>query len=562
MSLVSFGSPAWRSLCGLVVIAACGVAVPLTAQSDAVETFGEVIDVRVINLEAVVTGKSKKRVPGLTVDDFKLLVDGQEVEIDFFTELKEGASARDDAGGSTPGSVHEDDAAPKDRIATNYLIFIDNLFTVGGQRDAVLRRLAEQMSSFEPQDRMAITAFDGRRLEMLASWSDSQEVARQALLGAQRRGAEGALREADRRNPIDPRDDAGRLEKQINDVLTAAKISLRVAGRPEGRKVMLLLAGGWPYEILPPGPISVAGTTPGRFPGSPVGEGGPPMDPEAAATFSRLDSLNDFLRYDRGAELYQPLSDVANLLGYTLYPVDVPGVSSQPFGADVTMERSGSTIAALSRESENESSLRLLANETGGRALINDLRFEALERVVEDTRSYYWLGFQVDRQADDQRHEVELLPRDRRLKVRTRQSFTDLSRQTEARMATEEALIVDDLREPALVITSGEIADLPGKLMRVDLQIEIPVDSITILPAEDGFDVDLELTLAALDNRAAFWDLPAMPLQQHLSTEPPAGVIFRHSFAVTLRQGAQDVAVTVQDLPSGQMVTGRLRVEP
>ena len=129
-------------------------------------------------------------------------------------------------------------------------------------------------------------------------------------------------------------------------------------------------------------------------------------------------------------------------------------------------------------------------------------------------------------------------------------------------MATEEALIVDDLREPALVITSGEIADLPEKLMRVDLQIEIPVDSITILPAEDGYYVNLELTLAALDNRAAFWDLPAMPLQQHLTTEPPAGVIFRHSFAVTLQQGAQDVAVTVQDLPSGQMVTGRLRVEP
>jgi VWFA-related protein len=535
--------------------------VPLAAQPSTVETFGEVIDVRVVNLEAVVTGRGGKRIPNLTIDDFQLFVDGQEVEIDFFSEIMEGRVVAEKSGPGASETSPQLEGSSLAAIPTNYLIFIDDLFSVRGRRDIVLEKIVKQMSQMEPSDKIAVTAFDGHKRVMLASWSDSREDVKQVLLDARHRSSEGPLRDLEERTATNPNDRAGRLQKQVNDVLTAAKISLRIAGRPEGRKVMMLLAGGWPYEILSPGSISVAGTTPDRFPGSKVGEGGPVLDPQVAATFDRLDSLNDFMRYSRGAELYQPLSDVANLLGYTLYPVDVPGVSSQPSAADVTMERRGS-VDGISRESGNESSLRLLANETGGRALINDLRLKALERVVEDTRSYYWLGFQVDRQADDQQHEIEIKPRNPRLKIRTRKSFTDLSRQTEARMATEEALIVDELREPALEIIGGEVADLPEKLMRVDLQIEIPADLITILPAEDGYDVNLELTLAALDNRAAFWDLPAMPLQRHLDTELPAGVIFRHKFAVTLQQGAQDVAVTVQDVPSGQMMTGRLRVEP
>lgn len=328
---------------------------------------------------------------------------------------------------------------------------------------------------------------------------------------------------------------------------------------------MLLLSGGWPYEILEPGPISTQGTGGGAdgFPQDSQGRGdsGPALDPLISATFDRLDSLNNFLDYKRGAELYQPLSDVANMLGYTLYPVDVPGVSSRPAGADVTVDRYGDTTT-FSTESANESSLRLLADETGGQALINDLRLQAVDRVSEDTSSYYWLGFQVDRRGDDQRHQIELTTRNPRLRVRTRQSFTDLSRRTESRMSAEEALIVDTLRGTELVIRAEGVEPQSDKLVRVGLQIEIPSDDITILPTDEGYDIDLELTLIAIDQRAAFWDLAAIPIQRHLPSQPPAGVIFRHRFAVTLPQGARNLAVALQDLPSGRVMAGRLPIEP
>jgi hypothetical protein len=68
----------------------------LAAQAPAVQgspervrAFEEAIDVRVVNLEAVVTDRRGERVSGLTVEDFKLLVDGVETPIAYFSEIAE-----------------------------------------------------------------------------------------------------------------------------------------------------------------------------------------------------------------------------------------------------------------------------------------------------------------------------------------------------------------------------------------------------------------------------------------------------------------------------------------
>ena len=61
-------------------VAALGFALPLTGQEPPAEVpvIGETIDVRVVNVEAVVTSASGERVGGLKAEDFRLLVDGAE----------------------------------------------------------------------------------------------------------------------------------------------------------------------------------------------------------------------------------------------------------------------------------------------------------------------------------------------------------------------------------------------------------------------------------------------------------------------------------------------------
>src|SRR5687768_12608759 len=63
--------------------------------------IGETIDVRVVNVEVVATSGGEL-VRGLTAADFRLLIDGKEVPIEFFTEVAEGTAAPSAAGPAAP----------------------------------------------------------------------------------------------------------------------------------------------------------------------------------------------------------------------------------------------------------------------------------------------------------------------------------------------------------------------------------------------------------------------------------------------------------------------------
>jgi hypothetical protein len=52
--------------------------------------FGETLEVRVVNLEVVVTDRDGLPVTGLAPSDFRLSVDGQALPIRYFTEVRGG----------------------------------------------------------------------------------------------------------------------------------------------------------------------------------------------------------------------------------------------------------------------------------------------------------------------------------------------------------------------------------------------------------------------------------------------------------------------------------------
>jgi hypothetical protein len=60
--------------------------------------FSETLDVRVVNVETVVTDRDGRPVRGLSAEDFRLRVDGREVPIEFFTEVADGTTAEEKAG--------------------------------------------------------------------------------------------------------------------------------------------------------------------------------------------------------------------------------------------------------------------------------------------------------------------------------------------------------------------------------------------------------------------------------------------------------------------------------
>lgn len=142
----------------------------------------------------------------------------------------------------------------------------------------------------------------------------------------------------------------------------AAAEALRDLPLPPGRKAMLVLSGGWP-----------AGPS---------------------------------LQLVRGA----------NRLGYTLYPVDVPGLDL------------ARALRTPGGEQASHDTLLALAQATGGRPALDSARLAALEQAEEDTRSWYQLGFSPE--ADGRSHRIELEVVRPGLAVRARHSFSGLSAAT------------------------------------------------------------------------------------------------------------------------------------
>lgn len=81
----------------IALLSAASWGAPARAQGPGV-TFGETIDVKVINVEVVVTDREGRRVTGLGPGDFRLTVDGEEKPIDYFTEVREGRAVKRDDG--------------------------------------------------------------------------------------------------------------------------------------------------------------------------------------------------------------------------------------------------------------------------------------------------------------------------------------------------------------------------------------------------------------------------------------------------------------------------------
>lgn len=373
----------------------------------------EIAAARAIHLEVVVSERGD-RVSGLGTEDFSLLVDGRKVPIDYFGEVHQGRVL---TASEPVNRASMRGWKPGERVGTSYLVFIDDFFGIAVYRNRILRELRNQLSLLGPEDRLAIVAFDGSTVEVLSDWTRSQVQLVAALDRAMERTAYGLRRHGEqervgsttsflqqtpagssfsnigfagaRRGASDLEDGAQsnrKIPTQLELVVEAVVVSLRSFAGAPGRKVALLIADGWPAypEVVPNRP-----------------------------------------------RLLTPLIDAANLMGFTVYPVDYQA------GAEETLD--------------------FLAVSTGGRAFFGSAGIQVLERAVEDTRSYYYLGFSPTVGGEELQHRIRIELRPRGLKVRSRTTFPDPSRLSEATQLIE-SIALDDVPltgGPAIDATLG-----------------------------------------------------------------------------------------------------------
>lgn len=557
-----------RNLLRTVVILMA--ALPVTAQP-APEDLVETIDVRVVNVEAVVTDRKGERVRGLKAEDFQLLVDGKEVPVEFFTEIAEGSVASAAPSGSEPP------APAGEAVGRSVLVFVDDCFSVAPQRDQVLRSVEKSLARLAPQDRVAVVAFDGRKLALLSGWTTDRQLLADVFAKARERRAFGHYFRAHNKDIAAEVAAAARVQgysptlpstlntsvglgrgvsmgdsgigaldmaggsgspgfyRPLSRIATATAAAMRALPVQEGRKIMLVLSGGWPhFQRQSFGPL--LGTAPSWI---------------VSGTLEGI---------------YRPVVDTANLLGYTLYPVDVPGLKAHAVDAEATELTHSDGLISSEWERSEHYTLEVLARETGGRSSLNSNRMAALERMVTDTSSYYWLGFTPAWRADDRHHEIELQVRRPGVRVRSRSGFSDLSRETEMAMSAE-GLLMFGSGAPGnegqrVRIELGEPRRASRSVVELPVTLLIPAEDLTALPMDDGYALEATLTLAALDHWGARKNLPMTPLRVRVARQPRPGDVIRYNTTVRLRRGEQNLVFSVRDNLSGETLQANLDYMP
>ena len=522
--------------------------------------FGEEIDVRVVNLEVVVEDRAGDRVPGLTADDFRIFVDGAEVDVEYFTEILENRAV-ESQDHEAPPAIGDGEVVP-----TNYLLFVDDDHTHVTFRRPVLRGFADQLASLGLADPVAIVVQSGRRLELLSPFTTDREETLRALRALEQGRLYGGVLRAPRfiageaptgdrmetllgaqagvledasvagelsgglvAGQIGPRVDAdllsaagdlpfpamrlpelasevqaSELARDLEFSVIAVSSAMRTLDVPNGRKVLLLLAGGWPTGMFRPAGQSIG------------------------------------VRTDR--EILNDLIDTANVLGYTVYPVD------QQTGPNMT--RWGN--------------LRHMARETGGRAYMAGTNLAALRRVSADVANYYWLGFVPEYRRDDLVHDVRVEVRGPGLRVRSRGGYADVSRQAEADMETQGRLLFPDQFRapdaPALRVEVGKAEPTGIRKMLVPVTVYVPIGYFPVVPYQGEYLARLELRFAVVDRNGGQADIPLIPINLRGRNRPAPDAVMPYYATLTLRRRPHDLVVSVHDPLTRGTLSERVRV--
>ena len=526
---------AWVLALGLTWTSAPSMAQPDSAPPTDL-FFGEEIDVRVVNVEVVVEDRSGNRVHGLAPDDFRIFVDGFEVGVDYFTEILENRAVEAGAGAAPPA------IGDGESVLTNYVLFVDDDHTHVTFRRPVLRGLADQLASLGLRDQVAVVVQSRRRLEVLSPFTSDRERTRAALEELKRgRRFGGALRSPRLIDQLFMRDGrltpppGGRVDEDLTSVegdlpfptmnvpesltearletlardlefsITAVSSTMRALDVPEGRKVLLLLAGDWPTGMFRPE-------------GQGIG-----------------------LRTDR--EMLDGLVDTANVLGYTVYPMD---------------QQSGSPNFTLWQN------FRQVARDTGGQAYMAGSNLAALGRVSDDVANYYWLGFVPEYRRNDQVHDVRVEVRRPDLRVRSRRGYVDVSRRAEADMETQGRLLFPSMEralgEPVLRVDFGAPERAGVRKMRVPVTVFVPIGYFPLVPWNDQFFARLELRFAVVDRNGQQAGMPLIPINLRGRSQPAADAVMPYTASLTLRRRPHDLVVSIHDPVSRQTVSTRRQV--
>jgi len=456
--------------------------------------FSETIEVRVINIDVVVTDKAGRPVTGLTQEDFALFENGKPQPISNFLEMRPENSPVPPPPGAPKPAVPA--APPPDTRSRNVVVFLDTTTIHPFTRDRIFTPLEKFLRrAMRAGDHVMIVSWNPGIKVDLEFTNDVAEATKtlNRLIGTttQALSTRFDLQLTEQQISSLPADYALQGEKPpigaaIREAdLYANKVAYQQSQRVEALKSVLASLrgiGGRNALVLFTDQLSVNPAMPAfefiervkdQFVG---GEG----------YVARVAAQ----RYD-DPTMAKTIADVANSSGITLYPVSASGLGIDM--ASISAENRGTYSSMTSEVTHSDESLLALheiAAATGGKALTSSNNFDlAFDTLTQDMLSYYSLGYHTEGQRQDAVRAISVKLRKKGYTLRARETFIEKSLNSEMQDAVAANLLYPIAKNDLNVsmAKSGETAASPDQHLVVPVLIKIPTSNLTLIP--DGTDL-------------------------------------------------------------------------
>lgn len=530
-----------------------------TASSDSA-SFAEIVNVSVVNVDVFVTDKQGNPVTGLTKDDFQLFENKQPVAITNFYAVKEGkpttppeelAPAPAAPGEPPPPPLSPQEAEKvqvPDEQRLRLIVYIDNFNLEPFHRNRVMRELRAFIGQkLSKGDQLMLVTYD-RELHIRRTFTSDPSLIASAMLDLEKISAQGVHAASDRRDVLQRIQDSQSVGEAESAARTYAQSAYNdLAFSIDGMKKMVDALAGMPGRkavvYVSDGLQMIAGQDVFYAVQNKYGE--------------QSTSLTQTLEFDVSRRL-QELAYQANANRITFYTIDAGGLRTYE-STSAANQGPGPSAPGLSQlvDSVNisnlQSTLQLLAEKTGGVAIINtNVVTPRLERIARDFNTYYSLGYTPPHYGDGRYYTIEVKVKGRKdLQVRHREGYRDKS--TEARMndGTLAALNFPFEENPLNVsLEFGQPRPREDGFFLVPVLVRIPIGKLVLIPRETSSDARVRLFIAALDSAGGTSDVQQAPVPISI---PKADVDtaqkkqYVYSVTLLMRGGEQRVAVGVRD---------------
>ncbi|NJL28920.1 MAG: VWA domain-containing protein [Thermoanaerobaculia bacterium] len=492
------------------------------------------------------------RISGLKPSDFELTEDGKPVTITNFYAVEDGhrpgaaqaPTATQLPIPSAPTPVAGELEVPEEQ-QLHLIVYVDNFnlhpFTRNRTLGAVRTFLRSRLGR---GDRVMLVTYD-RSLHLRHPFTSDPELIASALYELEDITANAVHADSDRRSILEQIYEAndlasveGRVSQYAESIFNDLSFSITalrdyvdmLAGLP-GRKAILYVSDGLSMRAGE----DVFYALEDRFRNSSV-----------LMTIQRFDASRDF----------QQLTTLANANRVTFYTIDAAGLRTYTY-----MDVSNQTPLGGARIDQIyftnlQSPLLMLAEETGGMAIVNTNNVAPqLDRIADDFRSYYSLGYSPAQTGTGRYRRLDVKLKDAKRngwKVRHREGFRDKPVNARVSDTTLAALNFGYQSNPLGVRI--EVAGMEPSEERdrslVTLVLHIPIGKLSFLPQADQHRGRVRLFIAAKDTEggvapvqevAVPIDIPAAELERAQSQ------FYQYRMQLLMRTGSQVVAIGVRD---------------